>query len=262
MGTKKLPPIGTYPNNLSNLMREFNKNKVNLAHNANLTASYFSAYYNGQRPLLKTHAKRLAKALGCSVNELYSEQSVSLFDDVNDVKNGSRVESLEPMSNPVLVLTRSDTATLVELVERERSLMLSTGRNVYADVLGSIIAKLQNPMKNHVGVKSVVTKPTGPVKTSKANDTKINKFSRPWDIEELASALSALFCGSSAQKVADANQRPAQDVNGIKTIFGWLWTKDNCPKNPTPAEMLTRLNAMVSSNWRSILKPDNQAVPL
>ena len=249
--SKPLAPKGTYPNNIADEMKKRSKLQDSVAYKANLSRSVFTSLLNGQRPLNMTWAKKLAKAIECNAEDLFvHEESVP------------EVAAVAPAPQASWNLVAGEIEVLVELAERELHFMQSTGRNIAAGNLQTIVAKLQS-QRNAPIAKPAAAKKEGwsgwvfKPKTEKPKQTRVSvvqKLSRPWTQDELADALSALRNGMSNEEVAGATGRPMTDITSTKVLFGWLWHAKQ-PKEPSKAQVLQKLENLAPSTRQAMYEP-------
>lgn len=228
-----------------------------VAFKAGLSRSIFMSLYNQQRPLNKTWARQLAKAIECSVDDLFIQTKVqtpaSVATPTNVVANGDLF---------LTMLSAEETAFVVELCERESAFLRQTGRNLLAETIEAITAKVKNgsvssktsekstaiPQQPEVGLVS-----GAPVKRPAAKPPVVRRLSSPWIIEDLADALSALRGGMSNEDIANVTNRPMTDITMTKNIFGWMWHR-KYPVNPSKADVLEKLNSQPeTAAWRQLL---------
>jgi len=243
--SKSLAPKGTYPNNISNEMKKRNKLQDSVAFKANLSRSMFMSLLNGQRSLNMTWAKNLARAIECQPEDLF-------------VKDSNAPEVVENQPQAVWSLVHPEIEMLIELAERESHFLQSTGRNIAAGKMNTIVAKLKSQHLVPAPTKQVEAKPEGwsswtpkGKKNKQSRVSVVKQLSRPWTPDELADALSALRNGMSNTDVAGATGRPLDDIISTKVLFGWLWHARQ-PKEPSKAEVLRKLENLSQSTRQAM----------
>ncbi len=252
---KQKPPKGTYPNNLASAMKSRSKLMDSVAFKSSLSRPVFMSLYNEQRPMTKTYAHKLARAIECTPEELFAPERRKQQELVS-----SSAVVATPIENQtfgnVLLLTESENALVQELLEREINFLTSTGRNLQALVYSNIVLRLTpSPVVEQTLAESpanaIKTPNLTPVRT-KVRASVVKKLSRPWSVDELADALSALRSGMSNEDVAGATNRPLADVTTTKVIFGWMWHSKQ-PTNPSKAVVLEKLNSQSKAAWRQLV---------
>jgi hypothetical protein len=251
----KHQPKGTYPNNIAIEMQLHKKLRDSVAYNANISRTTFTALINGRVQLSKVVARRLAKHIGCTPEALFIEPKPPLAHPQVIAQPELFVEQEVKAGS----LSSSELEIVCELVQRELDFMRSTNRNTVARNLENILNVLKNGSVVEVKTEESPQKPqpvkSKPVKSS-FKKSSVQQLSKPWTMNELADALSAMRNGEmSNQEVATVTGRPLSDITSTKVLFGWMWHEKH-PATPTTGQVLELLNSSMSDKTRErMLEP-------